>query len=227
MRKSSFSFFIVLLVGGFLWWSGVFSSATKGVLFSPSGEKSNSEVDVSAHGKDSLQTASASPAKPLAETGVGANPPEIQSSGANLLPKRFFPESPVVSVLESSTANGEILVVKTVETKREQPFVRIEETYRIGAGGQRELVDQVAMVSNQLLVDRPEAISEKDFFSLLQTAGAQSMKKTGLAYLITFPAEPSNPKALESFREKVLAVSGGAIVVEPNYIRRIFLTRSL
>jgi hypothetical protein len=113
-----------------------------------------------------------------------------------------------------------VRVIKTVETSRKERYIRVEETYTGGAINAAGLVRESAMVANQLLTQRPEAMAEESFVRILGETGAAEIKKIGDAFLVTFRAEPENPRALDGYIAKLKAALGSA-VVEPNYIRHL------
>ncbi|MGZ3694733.1 MAG: hypothetical protein ACXWQO_11160 [Bdellovibrionota bacterium] len=139
-----------------------------------------------------------------------------------IAPKALFPGAKIVSREESAAdSSGKVHVIETMETDMKQKYVRVEETYIDGAVNQANLVQQNAMVANQLLAQKPEAMAEERFLQILGETGASEIKKVGESFLVTFRAEPENPHALESFIAKVKGAVG-ELVVEPNYLRRLF-----
>lgn len=133
----------------------------------------------------------------------------------------FFPEATVVATWASPVdEDGYHKVVKTLETDLTHPFVRLVETYAV-EGELEVLQSQVAMVANQLLLQRPENVSEAFFLSALQGAGAIEVRPVGAGYLATFEARPTEPNALDFFRDRVREAIGTEAVVEPNYIRKL------
>lgn len=151
----------------------------------------------------------AEPASPV----KSEEPPRMQ--------QEFFPRAKVISSITlPGKKAGQVLVIKTLETDLKQPFVRVEETY-VGEGSSRQMVDQAAMIANQILVKRPNELPEGEFVSILEKAGAIALKKMSSGYLVTFQARPEDPQALDSYMGKVRALSPG-IFIEPNYVRKIF-----
>lgn len=133
----------------------------------------------------------------------------------------FFPEATVVATWAGPVdEDGYHKVVKTLETDLTHPFVRLVETYAV-EGELEVLQSQVAMVANQLLLQRPENVSEALFLTALQGAGAIDVKPVGAGYLATFEARPAEPNALDVFRDRVREAVGTETVVEPNYIRKL------
>lgn len=133
----------------------------------------------------------------------------------------YFPGASVVaSTEELSDEEGEVRVVKTLETDLSERFVRLVETYR-KEGEDRVLERQEAMVANQLLLRKPDGAAEDEFLAGLQQAGALEVKVVGGGYLATFESRPGEPNALNLFRERVREVLGTSVVVEPNYIRQL------
>ncbi|MGE3263429.1 MAG: hypothetical protein AB7K68_16750 [Bacteriovoracia bacterium] len=149
---------------------------------------------------------------------------EAEEHGAlpAIAPRLLFPAARVLSRLESAADSaGRVRVIKTVETAMRQKFVRVEEVYVEGKAESANLVEQNAMVANQLLAQKPAAMDEERFRRILEGTGASEIKKVGEGFLVTFQAEPENPLALDSFLSRVKSAVAG-LVVEPNYIRRLF-----
>lgn len=145
----------------------------------------------------------------------------VKSDEAPRMQQEFFPRAKVISSITLPGKKvGEVLVIKTLETDLKQPFVRVEETY-IGEGPTRQMVDQAAMIANQILVRRPKDVLEADFVTILEKAGAIALKKMTSGYLVTFQARPEDPQALDSYMEKVRTLAP-ATLIEPNYVRKIF-----
>jgi hypothetical protein len=139
-----------------------------------------------------------------------------------MAPARLFPGAKVISFVESAAdAQGKVHVIKTLETKMKQKFVQVVETYIDGEASEANLVEQHAMVANQILAQKPEAMTEDRFLRVLGETGASDIKKVGESFLVTFQAEPQNPHALDGFLARVRGSADG-LVVEPNYIRRLF-----
>lgn len=137
-------------------------------------------------------------------------------------PRLLWPNARVISRVEMEPdAQGRVKVIKTVETRMKQKYVRIEETYVNGRVESANLVQQNAMVANQILAQKPRAMGEERFVQILGESGAHEIKKIGDNFLVTFTAQPQNPQALDSFLTRVKAAVSG-LVVEPNYIRRLF-----
>jgi hypothetical protein len=209
MKKITLLFVLALSLGA-LWVSG-----GKRVL--------EEEVSRSALGR-TAETAASVGAAPQASASPAETVDSVRAiSSVPVRPSAYFPGARVLSsVTVEGRHRGEVLVIKTVETEMNEPYVRIEETYREAAGGAgRELVNQAAMVANQILVSRPQGVDEQTFVNVLFSAGAVDVKKRGAGYLATFPAAPEDPRALDSFIERVRESSGVALVIEPNYIRRL------
>lgn len=144
-----------------------------------------------------------------------------QVAAAPVLPGAYFPQSKVISSIElEGKRKGETRRLKVVETSLKQPFVLIEETY-LGQGIDKQLIDQSAMVANQVLLRLPEDLSEKEFSDLLTEAGAVAVQPAGYSVLATFTARPEEPLALEAFIAKVKELSLVEVVIEPNYLRQI------
>jgi hypothetical protein len=145
----------------------------------------------------------------------------VQEESNIVAPKRYFPGAKVLSRIEIPSANGEIRVLKTVETNLKEPYVVVEELFQ-GSTVAANLIDQSAMVANQLLVAQPEGIEVERLFLALRSAGAVEIHKSGDNFLATFAALPDDPRALEQFKERLLASADFELVIEPNYIRKIF-----
>ena len=157
---------------------------------------------------DTVETESAAPVM-VAEEEIPA-----------VLPRLYFPDAKVIARhVSEPDAEGRVRVTKTVEAR--EKLVRIDEVYEGGSADPDHLMDQVAMVANEVLAQRPDSMGEAEFLSLLERVGALKVKKTGAAFLVTFTAEPRDPRAVESFRERLSAELPPGAVVEPNYIRRL------
>lgn len=149
-----------------------------------------------------------------ADGGQGAKSPEGEALPV-IAPRLFFPKAKVVSKEESPVdANGRTHVIKTLEER--ERLIRVEETYEAST-----LVDQIAMVANQVLAAKPDSLADDQFLGILERAGAQDVRRAGESYLVTFRAEPLNPHALEDFMAKLKTAFNGEAIVEPNYIRRL------
>jgi hypothetical protein len=104
-----------------------------------------------------------------------------------------------------------------------EPYVRVERTFqRTATGKRRQLGGEIAMVANQLLLEKPDSVSKLGFEGMLRKAGAQGVSEIGEAYLATFAADPTDPRALDAFMKRVREVAGADLIVEPNYIRKMF-----
>lgn len=151
-------------------------------------------------------------------------PEQEESSMApfNLIsPASFFPDAKVISsVWIDGKRPDEKILIKTVETDMKYSFVRVEEVYK-GSGADRSLIDQAAMIANQVLIQRPDDISDENFLAGLRAAGAIESKPMQSAFLVTFEAKPEDPQALESYVARLRQVLGKEIVIEPNYVRKI------
>lgn len=180
---------------------------------------------------DSVSATTAAPARPEPEA-EAVTPAAAPDDGVadrqdeehpNLIvaPRRFFPEAKVVARVEERAAGGEFRVIKTVETGMSEPYVVVEELFR-GGESPENLVEQTAMVANQLLVAPPEGVGDERLLAALRKAGAVEIKKVGASYLATFPAFPDDPRALDKFKERLVASADFEPVIEPNYIRKIF-----
>ncbi|MGZ3686014.1 MAG: hypothetical protein ACXVCI_19320, partial [Bdellovibrionota bacterium] len=120
-------------------------------------------------------------------------------------------------------AQGRQRVIETVETGMKEPYVRVERTFKQDSSGvQHQLGGEVAMVANQLLLEKPDGLDKAAFKQLLKQAGAQDVKEIGEAFLATFAAQPLDPHALDTFMSRVKEVAGADVTVEPNYIRKLF-----
>jgi hypothetical protein len=146
-----------------------------------------------------------------------------QAGGAGEAPS-FFPSSRVVaSVTEPAGADGRQRVIETVETSMRERFVRVERVLSPAADGGSHVTSEVAMVANQLMLQKPSQMADYIFVEMLGRAGALNVKELGEgAFLATFEAQPADPRALDSHVAKVQELAGVEITVEPNYIRKIF-----
>jgi hypothetical protein len=177
---------------------------------------------------EQVRSVAAAPAPAAGETeAVQAAATEAAPTGAAgealpaVAPAKLFPHARVVAQVEvAGERPGEVRVIKTVETNRKERYIRVEETYTGGAINAAGLVRESAMVANQLLTQRPEAMAEESFVRILSETGAAEIKKIGDAFLVTFHAEPENPRALDAYIARIKAALGSA-VVEPNYIRHL------
>lgn len=160
-----------------------------------------------AEGRDEISVRAAAPAPPSAETFLEY--------------KGMFAEAPVISsVTEYGPEPGQETVSRVVETSMKLPFVKIREIYE-ERDGKRILVDQRAMVANQLMLQRPAGVPEEDFFAALRSAGAKEIKPVADAVVVTFESRPHDPKALDDALSRVRAALGVDVVIEPNYIRKL------
>lgn len=133
----------------------------------------------------------------------------------------YFPNAPIVSsITEDGPKPGQTTTTKTLETKLSPPFVRVEQTYAM-KNGVNTLVEEKAMVSNQLLLKQPARVPQESFLSALRQAGASDTKIMGAAVLATFPARPEDPKALDDYLARVRGIVGPDVTIEPNYLRKI------
>lgn len=148
------------------------------------------------------------------------NAAAVESSNV-ALPRRYFPEAKVLSRVEIPSANGELRVLKTVETNMAEPYVVVEEVFQ-GAAKLENLIEQSAMVANQLLVAPVEGVTEERLVGAIQRAGAVDVKKSGDNFLATFPALPDDPRAVETFRQRLIASADFELTIEPNYIRKLY-----
>jgi hypothetical protein len=166
-----------------------------------------------------LNTASApiaEPAEPLKEeAAVTTDDPVIPT---------FFPKAKVIAeVADPVDAQGRQRVIQTVETSMKEPYVRVERTFvKKATGGRHQVGGEVAMVSNQLLLEKPDSLDKATFETLLRQAGAKDVTEIGDAFLATFAAEPRDPHALDTFVSRVKEVAGADVTVEPNYLRKLF-----
>lgn len=136
----------------------------------------------------------------------------------------FFPSARVVaSVTEPAGADGRQRVIETVETTMRERFVRVERVLSPAADGGSHVTSEVAMVANQLMLQKPSQMADYVFVEMLGRAGALNVKELGEgAFLATFEAQPADPRALDTNVAKVQELAGVEITVEPNYIRKIF-----
>jgi hypothetical protein len=136
----------------------------------------------------------------------------------------FFPRARVIAeVADPVDAQGRQRVIETVETSMKEPYVRVERTFvKKAKGGRHQVGGEVAMVSNQLLLEKPDSLDKASFETMLRQAGAKEVTEIGEAFLATFAAEPTDPRALDSFMSRVKEVAGADVMVEPNYLRKLF-----
>lgn len=154
------------------------------------------------------------------EVAVGALPDAAALPA--VAPRSIFSHAKLISRVESEPDEaGRVKVIKTLETNMKQRFVRLEETYVEGKAVLQNLVEQTAMVANQLLTQKPAAMAEERFVQLLGETGADEVRKVGDSFLVTYHAEPDNPLALDAYISRMKSAVEG-LVVEPNYIRRLF-----
>jgi hypothetical protein len=216
MKKSILFFVGVLLLGCFVVWKKPFLSDP-----APVAEAVNHEYRFSASDDVAVHSAVQEKKQEPPQEEAFKVEPHVEPS-AVAVPPEYFPGAPVIATVTlEGKKTGETIVLKTVETDLKQPYVRIEETYR-GTGKDRHLIDQAAMVANQVLVRKPAEATEEDFLEVVRGAGATDLKKMSSSYLVTFPARPEDPQALDAFMERLRLASQGKIVMEPNYVRKIF-----
>jgi hypothetical protein len=157
--------------------------------------------------QDQLESRASAPVRPSAEKFVEY--------------KGMFADAPVISsMMEYGPEPGQETATRIVETKMKQPYVKIREIYE-ERNGARVLVDQQAMVANQLMLQRPAGVEESVFFEALRSAGAKELKTVGDAVVATFESRPHDPKALDDYLARVRELVGAEVTVEPNYIRRL------
>ncbi len=144
-----------------------------------------------------------------------------ESASNVVMPRRYFPDAKIVSRVEVPGANGELRVLKTVETTMAEPFVVVEEVFQ-GTAKLENMIEQSAMVANQLLVAPVEGVTEERLVGAIQRAGAVDVKKSGENFLATFPALPDDPRAVETFKQRLIASADFELVIEPNYIRKLY-----
>jgi hypothetical protein len=158
-------------------------------------------------GSDALATHAAAPARPSTERFTEY--------------KGMFADAPVISsMVEYGPEPGQETAIRIVETKMKQPFVKIREIYE-ERNGTRVLVDQQAMVANQLMLQRPAGVEETAFVEALRNAGAKELKTVGDTVVATFESRPHDPKALDDYLSKVRELVGAEVTVEYNYIRKL------
>jgi hypothetical protein len=136
----------------------------------------------------------------------------------------FFPKAKVVAqVADPVDAKGRERVIETVETGMREKYVRVERSFtRDAQGVLHKASADLAMVANQLLLEKPTGLTTAAFTLLLKQAGAIDVKPIGEAFLATFQAKPEDPRALDAYMSKVREVAGARVTVEPNYIRKLF-----
>jgi len=146
--------------------------------------------------------------------------PVTESEESEAIVPTFIPQSKVLaSVSDPPDAEGRQRVIESVETGMREPYVRV---VKILVAGSAQIESEVAMVANQLLLEKPADLTSGVFVELLKSAGAVNVKAVGEAYLATFTARPEDPRALDGFMARVHEVAGADINVEPNYIRKMF-----
>lgn len=135
----------------------------------------------------------------------------------------FFPKARVVASVTEPAEHGQSRVIETVETTMRERYVRVERVLSPSSTGGAHVTSEVAMVANQLLLKKPAGMAGYMFLDLLGRAGAVHVKELGdEAYLATFQARPTDPKALDVSLARVQELAGVDITAEPNYIRKIF-----
>lgn len=160
-------------------------------------------------------------AKPAATVSDGVVEQSAAPSGE--VKSDYFPKATVISrAVDPVDAQGRQRVIETVETTMAEPYVRLERTFSREGGGPQRAGSEVAMVANQLLLQKPDSLDKATFQNLLRQAGARQVKQIGDAFLATFAAQPQDPRALDEYVGRVRAVAGAGVMVEPNYIRRLF-----
>lgn len=133
----------------------------------------------------------------------------------------MFEGAPVISsVTEAGPAEGQEKTTKIVETNLKQPYVTLEEIYDT-VDGKKVLIDQRAMVANQLMLQMPDGVAEEAFFAALRQAGALELKALDGAVIATFESRPNEPKALDGYLSRVKEILGANVTVEPNYVRKL------
>ena len=134
---------------------------------------------------------------------------------------RMFDGANVVSsVTEPGPVEGQETTTKIVETNLKQPYVTLEEIYDT-VDGKKVMIDQRAMVSNQLMLQMPDGVTEEAFFAALRQAGAVELRAIDGAVIATFEARPNEPKALDGYLARVKEILGANVTVEPNYVRKL------
>ena len=205
MKKSYLALITLALV------LGIYLQRQNERLSMPEGSESSDAIAV---------TESAPVAKP-----AGAEPAEavVPSQDDPVIPT-FVPKAKVVAeVADPVDAQGRQRVIETVETSMKEPYVRVERTFvKKATGGRHQVGGEVAMVSNQLLLEKPDSLDKATFETMLRQAGATDVTEIGEAFLATFAAEPKDPRALDGFMSRVKEVAGSEVTVEPNYLRKLF-----
>lgn len=174
--------------------------------------------------QDSLSQVRATPAAPAAAAQMKEPSVAPAQDDAVVIPT-FFPKAKVIAkVADPVDSRGRQRVIETVETSMKEPYVRVERTFRRSeAGKRRQVGGEVAMVANQLLLEKPDSVDKEAFETMLHKAGALGVAEIGEeAYLATFAADPTDPRALDTFMSRVKEVAGADVIVEPNYIRKMF-----
>src|SRR5262249_9137388 len=102
----------------------------------------------------------------------------------------FFPTARIVArVTEPADARGRHRELETVETGMRERYVRVVRTVRIEPGGKRRISGEIAMVADQLMLEKPAFMDGSAFTKLLRKAGAIRIAALNEdAYLATFDA---------------------------------------
>lgn len=213
--RKTLIFALVLLAAAVCWWDDRRQAAPAGSTFAPSAaaeEGITRGISAASAGVTSVNEAQA--------LSADATPaPELPA----VAPRLYFPGAKVLATYQAAaSADGSVRVVKHVETGMEEKVVRLEEVYEGGVVRADHLVDQIAMVANQLLTKPADGVAEERFLGILRAAGATDVRPVGESFLVTFAADPRDAQALDGFRARLLAAADGAVVAEPNYIRRLF-----
>lgn len=163
--------------------------------------------------------------KAMATEVIEEEPASGAEPAAQALPlPSFLPQARVIaSVTGPEASDGRRVLVQTVETNMNDRYVRVERVIAPTLSGGTQVLEETAMVANQLLLVKPENMAAYDFLDMLGRAGAERVKELqGGGYLATFSADPSDPMALDTYKARVQELAGVEITVEPNYIRKLF-----
>ena len=145
------------------------------------------------------------------------SPPTAQE--AHMFTKNLFTEGKIIAEQKIQLDEETVQLIKIVETETRFPLVRVEEIYK-GKGSQ--ISQTAAMVANQLMLLKPESVTYAAFVEIIRDAGGVEVKKISESvYLVTFRFSPRDALALDNALAKIRESSGGQIISEKNYIRKL------
>lgn len=133
----------------------------------------------------------------------------------------FFPDAKVVAQEEKPIdSQGRFERVKIVETDFKYPFIRIVETIQKTSPNEKEhVLDQKAMVADQVIVKLTSGNHKKNLELLNQKYGATILQNLGPdTYLLKIKDHTieSLPKAIDFYGKE----KGTILFAEPNYIAK-------